>query len=390
MEAESDRARTWDTNRQTSLDNIIKCFRHIRDVTNDSNADRFVAASGTSQSYPGEMGCRGHWVECLRIIGELENDHAFLDEAERETESLRPYLDHDDVFRAYRFYFSAARQYAWTGNSKYRTLALAAAYAVRSTAIPMVGMMPADPPDALRQLGFQGKNFISIHTVHASLTLDWWAYKETSDPVFLHGAKQHLDAVADFLLLKDGSTLTTGSYVMSAKGEPAVFTILGAREQCCWSEGQAWAIAGYLRAYEETNEEKYLVIGRRLLLYWVAHCDNSLMPPYNFEHPRLRRGGFGLKDLVAAAIVVEQLARLAVQNPEHPVAQECIALLSPMLEGLLTVLLPPDEEDTAIPGPLAPEFMDFPEDDALRRDVTFTVACLLFALYYLKSEWVVG
>ena len=44
-------------------------------------------------------------------------------------------------------------------------------------------------------------------------------------------------------------------------------TVLGAHEDCCWSEAQAWAIAGYLRAYEETNDEKYLVIGRTLLSY---------------------------------------------------------------------------------------------------------------------------
>lgn len=92
---------------------------------------------------------------------------------------------------------------------------------------------------------------------------------------------------------------------MSAEGEPAVVTVLGAREDCRWSEGQAWAIAGYLRAYEETAEEKYLVIGRRLLSYWVQHCDDSLMPSHNFEHPSLRQGKFASKDLLAAGIVVE-------------------------------------------------------------------------------------
>jgi uncharacterized membrane protein len=40
------------------------------------------------------------------------------------------------------------------------------------------------------------------------------------------------------------------------------------------------------------------------------------------------------------------------------------------------------------PDPLAPEFMVFPEDNTVGCDVTFTIACLLFALYYLKTGWV--
>jgi hypothetical protein len=114
------------------------------------------------------------------------------------------------------------------------------------------------------------------------------------------------------------------------------------------------------------------------------------MPPHHFEHPNLRQGKFVSKDLLAAGIVVEQLARLAVKNPEHVLAQECIALLLPMLEGLLAILFPLDEDDAAATGPLAPEFMDFPEESTAGGEVTFTIGCLLFALYYLKTGRVVG
>jgi hypothetical protein len=91
--------------------------------------------------------------------------------------------------------------------------------------------MLGDPVVSLRGPNFQGKNAISIHTVHASLTLNWSAYNETGDPVFLDGAMQHLDAAADVLILKDGLTLATGSNVISAEGEAAVFMVLGAREE---------------------------------------------------------------------------------------------------------------------------------------------------------------
>ena len=45
-----------------------------------------------------------------------------------------------------------------------------------------------------------------------------------------------------------------GSCIMSAGGQRSSFTILGAYKAWFWSEVQAWANAGYLRAYEETNE----------------------------------------------------------------------------------------------------------------------------------------
>lgn len=71
--------------------------------------------------------CGGHWVECLRIKGVLEG---------------RPELEKGNQFRGHRFYYSAARMYAQTGNPALRALALAAAYSMRVMAIPHNGAMP--------------------------------------------------------------------------------------------------------------------------------------------------------------------------------------------------------------------------------------------------------
>ncbi len=57
--------------------------------------------------------CGGHWVECLRIVGELSGDRKLLEESAERTERLRTYLERDDMFRSHRFDYSAARQYAW-------------------------------------------------------------------------------------------------------------------------------------------------------------------------------------------------------------------------------------------------------------------------------------
>ena len=380
----------WGPRWQKSLDKIIKCIRQIRAARQHGRLSLCDSAEESPRTSNGVPWCNAIWAECLRIIGELDRDSALLVEAEELTERLRPSLDCNDSYRASAFYYSAARQYICNGKPTYRTLALAAAYAVRSTAIPGIELMPAEPPLSAHLRKTRGSTAVAIRTVHISLLLDWWAYKETSDPVFLRGAKSHLDAAADFLIFDDGSTLQAGSCVTSA-GQMNRSTVLGAHEDCCWSEAQAWAIAGYLRAYEETNDEKYLVIGRTLLSYWEEHCDDSLMPPYNFEHPDWKGGRFLQKDFLATAIVCEQLARLAVKNPVHPLAQECIAILTPMLEGLLAVLNPfVDDNSIGEPGRLATGYVEYPDDHHTASEVTWVTTCLLFALYYLKTGWLVG
>ena len=132
------------------------------------------------------------------------------------------------------------------------------------------------------------------------------------------------------------------------------------------------------------------MIGRTLLLYWEEHYDNSLMAPYNFEHSDWKGGRFVQKDFLATAIVCEQLARLAVKDPLHPLAQEYIAILTPMLEGLLAVLNPfVDDNSIGEPGRLATGYGESPDDHHTASEVTWVTACLLFALYYLKTGWLV-
>ena len=332
--------------------------------------------------------CGGHWVECLRIVGELENDSELLAEAEARTERLRPYLERDDQFRGHRFYYSAARQHAATHKAKYRTLALAAAYAVRSMAMERTGMMPIGTQVQVRSTTLSGRDLACIDNVHPNLILDWWAYKQTGDKPFAEGAKRMLDASVDAFINEDGSTLEFAKFDPVTGKKLRHFTILGKDDDSCWSRGHAWAVAGYLRAWEELGERNYLVIGHKLLKYWVEHCDESLVPPYDFKDPEK-----GIpRDTSAAAIVVEQLARLAIkpQTTEDPLAKEAAGYLEPMLDGLLKCLTPVDEEDKREPGILLEGCFNYPKRYAVNTETIWGTAYLLFTLYYLKTGRVVG
>ncbi len=145
--------------------------------------------------------CGGHWVECLRIAGELNGDNGLLEEARHRAEQLRPYLERDDQFRGHRFYYSASRLYATTVDEAMRTLALAAAYAMRSMAMP-IGFQVQ-----VKSTTLASRNIVAVDNVHPNLRLDWWALKETGDPIFETGAKRHLDLTIRDFIRDDGSTI---------------------------------------------------------------------------------------------------------------------------------------------------------------------------------------
>lgn len=334
--------------------------------------------------------CGGHWVECLRIVGELRGDRSLQEESAQRTERLRPYLERDDMFRAHRFYYSAARQYAWTGDRKFRTLALAGAWAVRSMAMPLNGGMPIGTQVQVRSTQLFGRDKVCVDNVHPNLILDWWAFKETGDPAFTEGARRHLDLTYRDFVLADGSTIEFIDYDLHTGQPLRHYTLLGAHDESCWSRGHAWAIAGYLRAWEALRDERYLSIGKELLGFWTRHCESDGIPPWDFKDPALKSDPASVPvDTSAAAVVVEQLARLAVLEDLPRSAQPVVARLAPMLDGLLAHLTPIAGGRQQPAGMLVDGCFNQPKRYANRSELIWGTAYLLFALYYLKTGRVV-
>ncbi len=124
------------------LTDVLHRITEIREQIGDAWPYHADPKTGQWETVDNGDWCGGHWVECLRIKGVLEGKPDLIDEARARTERLRPQLEKDDQFRGHRFYYSAARLYAQTGDPAMRTLALAAAYSMRAMAIPYNGAMP--------------------------------------------------------------------------------------------------------------------------------------------------------------------------------------------------------------------------------------------------------
>jgi len=321
--------------------------------------------------------CGGHWVECLRIAGELTGDRELLDEARLRTELLRPKLEKDDQFRGHRFYYSAASQYATSGEESMRTLALAAAYCMRSMAIPHNGGMPIGHEVQVKSTQLASRRIVAVDNVHPNLRLDFWAAAETGDPVFRRGAMRHLDLTIRDFIRDDGSTVEFIEYHQTDDLVLREFTLLGAHDQSCWSRGQAWAIAGFLRAWHEFGENRYRFAAQRTFDYWRARCGDDV-PPWDFDDPG------GPLDTSAAAIVVEQLARMKVLGLTGEAA-EFTDRLDPMLERIFDHVTPIDDGDERPVGMVLDGCFNRPREFAQHHELIWSTAYLLMALYYVET-----
>lgn len=340
------------------------------------------AATGAWSTTEDGDWCAGHWIEALRIVGQRAGDRALTAEARRRTYAIRPKLERDDMFRGPTFYYSAARLWASEKNRAMRGLALAASRAMRGMAMRVNGAMPIGTEVRVTSTDLASRTIVAVDTVHPGLLLDWWALEETGDPTYRVGAERHLEATARDFIRADGSTVEFIEYEPEKATVLRRFTLLGAGDDSCWSRGQAWAIGGYLRAYEATREPRWLETAERLLDYWWLHTSEDRVPAWDFADadPAAPR------DTSASAIVSESLARLAVIAGLPAAAQPVVARLEPLLDGLVARLTPLDGGDRRPRGMLLDGCFNRPRRVAERNELIWGDCYLLFALHCLDSK----
>lgn len=327
--------------------------------------------------------CGGHWVECLRITAVLTGRADLQQAAHARTERLRHYLERDDQFRGHRFYYAAARQHDATGDPRLRTLALAAAYAMRAMAMAINGAMPIGTQVQVKSTDLASRSIVAVDNVHPNLLLDWWAFRRTGDKAFIDGARQHLATTQRDFIRADGSTVEFIEYDPLTGLPLREFTLLGAHDHSCWSRGQAWAVAGYLRAWEELGDARYLDIARHLLGYWMRNSAPDLIPPWDFMDPARQSSPADVPlDTSAAAILVEQLARVAVNASLAAQAPDLVDVLRTMLDGLIGHLSTSAQPPA---GRLREGCFNQPRNFANRSELIWGSAYLLYALSYLRQ-----
>lgn len=341
----------------------------------------YYADSATGEWFCTDDGdwCSGHWIEMLRIVGERSGDRSLVQEAIDRTWLHSYKLERDDQFRSPQFYYSAARLYSAEKMPEMRELALKAAEAVRKMALPFNGGMQIGTQVQVLSTDVGAPNIVAVDNAFICLLLDWYAYKETQEQKYLMGAKRHLETTTRDFIRTNGSTNEFIEYDPLTRSPKRVFTLLGKADDSTWSRGQAWAIAGYLRAYNELGQIWYLDTAWHLLHYYLTHSREGYIPPWDFddESPEAPI------DTSASAIIASQLALLAVQRKEDPNVTPLIEnYMEPIIDALCKHVT--DGSDGRPEGMLLNGCFNYPKRFAWNNELIWGDFYLLEALYCLE------
>ena len=127
---------------------------------------------------------------------------------------------------------------------------------------------------------------------------------------------RHMLTLDSNLVRADGSTFhrmtfepRTGRRIGPVPGQ-------GLSTTSTWARGQAWAVAGFARAYELTHDERMLETARRTAEYWIGRVPAGCVPAWDLdvESPAAPR------DSSAAAIAAFGLLNLALAEPDPVLA----------------------------------------------------------------------
>ena len=119
-----------------------------------------------------------------------------------------------------------------------------------------------------------------------NIPLLYWAYKETSDPRFLHIARGHADTCMRVTVRGDGSCNhisildpDSGECLENPAGQ-------GYASGSSWSRGNAWAVYGFALSCRHTGNTEYLDTAKRVAHYFIANLAlNGWLPWWTSAPP---------------------------------------------------------------------------------------------------------
>jgi len=141
-----------------------------------------------------------------------------------------------------------------------------------------------------------------------NVPLIFYAARATADRELFDLASDHCGTTARTLVRADGSTAHEGLF----DPETGLFlrqsTHQGLRSDSTWARGLAWSLYGFGTVYTFTENPTDLGIAQRNADCFLARCDETLIPPWDFDVPP---GPDRIDDSSAAAIAASGMWNLA-------------------------------------------------------------------------------
>ncbi len=141
-----------------------------------------------------------------------------------------------------------------------------------------------------------------------NISILFWASKMTGDPRYKHIAIMHAETTMEHGIREDGSTKhilsfdpENGEFIESFGGQ-------GLSAESSWSRGSAWGLYGFINAYRNTGDERFLNKAKRIAHYFIAALPDDHVPYWDFRLESLEGQS---RDSSAAAIAASALLEIA-------------------------------------------------------------------------------
>jgi unsaturated chondroitin disaccharide hydrolase len=194
--------------------------------------------------------------------------------------------------------------YRLTGDPSYKPVLLTAGNSLASVYNPTVGAVrswtfpPYEPPN----------HFAVIIDSMMTLGPLQWGAGNGGMSTWAGYAATHAQTVATNFVRPDGSTFEVADFNPTTGALMSRGTFAGYSDSSTWARGQAWALYGFVQAYQTSGNSAFLITAEDVANYFVGQllADSTWIPPWDFDAP-----GSQPVDTSAAAIAADGLIMLS-------------------------------------------------------------------------------
>jgi unsaturated chondroitin disaccharide hydrolase len=191
-----------------------------------------------------------------------------------------------------------------TGDPSYQSVLITAGNSLASVYNPTVGAVrswtfePYEPP----------ANFAGIIDSMMTLGPLQWGAGNGGGSSWAAIAMTHAETVTTNLVRPNGSTFEVANFNPTTGALMSQGTFAGYSDRSTWARGEAWALYGFVQAYQTSDNLAFLMTAEDIANYFVGQlvADGSWIPPWDFDAP-----GTQPVDTSAAAIAADGLLILS-------------------------------------------------------------------------------
>lgn len=228
--------------------------------------------------------------------------------------------------------------YRLTGDPSYKSVLVTTGNSLASLYNPNVG--------AVRSWTFPQYHFPVIIDSMMTLGPLQWGASNGGSSTWAGIAATHAQTVTTNLVRSDGSTFEVADFDPTTGALLSQGTFAGFSDSSTWARGQAWALYGFVQAYQTSDNPAFLTTAEEVASYFVGHSPANGIPPWDFDAP-----GTQPVDTSAAAIAADGLVMLSTVAGTSALKAEYLTDAENILGSLSSLYLgPPSGESVLFDG----------------------------------------